>query len=290
VAEPGADGGYRNQWGNLSTPYSTPGISADFNTGNNLALGLNVMNQQAGGAGYNYLNAYASMAYTGVKFGPSGNHRISMGLSMGIINRRFDPAKFQTGDQWNPVTGYNPSAGGSTDVLAKTSGTALDAGVGIMYFDATPGKKANIFAGFSAFHLTQPSDPFISGGKDEKMPIRYTAHGGVKLFVSEDLSITPNLLYMRQGVSEEKMAGAYAQLRVNEASDFLIGANYRLKDAVSPYVGMYYKSFVLGLSYDVNTSDLGKAAGHANSFEISLSFTGRKSGHADAIPFVCPRL
>jgi type IX secretion system PorP/SprF family membrane protein len=280
---------YRNQWGSIGNPYSTPGVSADVSVGNNLSLGVNVMNQQAGGGGYNYLNAYASMAYTGVRFGPSGNHRISMGISMGILNRRFDPSKFQTGDQWNPNTGFDPTAGG-LDVLAKTSGTSFDAGAGILYFDATPDKKANIFAGFSAYHLTQPSDPFISGSTGEKLPIRYTAHGGVKLTLTEDLSITPNLLYMRQGKSEEKMAGFYAQMRINETADFLLGANYRVKDAMSPYVGLYYKNFVLGLSYDVNTSDLGKAAGHANSFELSLTFTGRKGNHADAIPFVCPRL
>lgn len=277
---------YRNQWGGLSSPFSTPGVSADFVTNKNVNLGVNTMNQRTSTGGYNYLTAYSTMAYNGVRF---GDHQVSMGLAFGLINRRFDPSKFQTGDQWNAVAGYDPSRGNS-EVLGKTSAAAFDAGAGIMYYDGSAGKKANLFMGFSAYHLTRPEDPFISGGEHEKMPLRYTAHGGVKLSLSEVVSITPNLLYMRQGSAEEKMAGAYAQLKVNETTDFLVGANYRLKDAVSPYAGVYYKNFVIGVSYDVNSSDLSKAAGNANSFEISLSFIGRKRVTAEAIPFVNPRL
>jgi acyl-CoA synthetase (AMP-forming)/AMP-acid ligase II len=141
-------------------------------------------------------------------FGADGNHRISMGMSMGLINRRFDPSKFQTSDMWDPQTGLNPSLGGD-EVLSKTSGSNFDAGAGIMYYDATPGKKMNLFAGFSAFHLTRPEDPFITDGEHQKMPVRYTAHGGAQFNISEGVSLTPNILYMRQGQATEKMLGAY---------------------------------------------------------------------------------
>jgi type IX secretion system PorP/SprF family membrane protein len=276
---------YRSQWGGISNPFATPGISADIVTNKNVSLGLNVMNLRAGTIGYSYMTGYATMAYNGVRF---GYHQISMGMAFGAINRRFDPSKFRTGDQWNPYTGYDPTSGG-TEVLTKTSAIAFDAGVGAVYYDGTPGKKANFFGGISAYHLTQPQDPFLAGDH-EKMPMRLTAHGGLKYNVNEDVSITPNLLYMRQGNSEEKMAGAYAQMRVNETTDFLLGANYRFKDALSPYAGVYYKNYMISVSYDVNMSDLGKVAGNANNFEISITLIGRKSVKQDAVPFVCPRL
>jgi type IX secretion system PorP/SprF family membrane protein len=148
----------------------------------------------------------------------------------------------------------------------------------------------NLFAGFSAFHLTQPEDPFITDGEHQKMPVRYTAHGGAQFNVSEALSITPNLLYMRQGEATEKMIGAYTQFRVNEDADFLLGANYRFKDALVPYAGVYYKNFVLGVSYDVGTSDLSKITGKANSFELSLSVIGSRAFKAKRVPFVCPAM
>ncbi|OQP65191.1 hypothetical protein A3860_16085 [Niastella vici] len=278
---------YRSQWGGISNPFSTPGVSADIVTNKNVSLGLNIMNLRAGSIGYGYLTGYATMAYNGVRF---GYHQISMGMAFGVINRRFDPGKFTTGSMWNPNTGYTNET--FSEPLAKTSAIAFDAGVGAVYYDGTPGKKANFFGGISAYHLTQPQDPFLSGdtASHGKMPMRLTAHGGLKFNVNEDVSITPNLLYMRQGKSEEKMIGAYAQMRVNETTDFLLGANYRFKDAVSPYVGVYYKNYMISASYDVNMSDLGKVAGNANNFEISITLIGRKSVKQDAVPFVCPRL
>jgi hypothetical protein len=95
---------------------------------------------------------------------------------------------------------------------------------------------------------------------------------------------------MREGNAQERMVGAYTQMRVNELTDFLLGANYRFKDAFSPYAGVYYKNFMLGVSYDINASDLGKVAGNANNFEISITLIGRKPAEADGVPFVCPRL
>jgi hypothetical protein len=70
----------------------------------------------------------------------------------------------------------------------------------------------------------------------------------------------------------------------------MLGANYRFKDAIFPFVGFTHNNMVLGLSYDVNTSELGKMAHGSNSFEISLSFTGRKSIKTPEGNFICPRL
>jgi type IX secretion system PorP/SprF family membrane protein len=280
---------YRSQWSGITSPFSTPGVSADMVTGKNINLGLNVMNQTAGNGGYNYLNGYVSLAYTGIRFGPNGNHQVTIGLSGGVINRKFNPSKFQYGEQWNSTSGFNANAP-STDQLSTNSSMSFDAGAGIAYFDGTPGKTANVFAGFSAFHLTQPQDPFITAGTNEKLPVRYAIHGGVKLNLSETFSLIPNIVYLRQGNAEEKMAGAYAQLTINETTDFLAGANYRFKDAMVPFVGLYYKQMLLGFSYDVNTSDLGKMAGNANSFEISISFFGKKKFTPERQEFICPRL
>ena len=67
---------YRSQWGGISNPYRTTGLSFDARTNKNIALGVNLLNQSAGDGGFNYFNAYASVAYTGVKFGATNNHRV----------------------------------------------------------------------------------------------------------------------------------------------------------------------------------------------------------------------
>lgn len=279
---------YRNQWGNVSAPFTTPGVAVDFTTDRNVNLGGSLLTQRAGDGGYTYTTAYGNFAYTGVKFGAMGHQRLVFGLQAGIIQRRFDPSKLTFGDQWNPITGYNP-ANPTSEVPSRNATTSFDAGAGVLYYDAAPGKKANIFAGFSAAHLTRPEDAF-SMVPTGIISMRLTGHAGIKLAVSDELSITPNLLYVRQGSAEEKMIGAYAQIKAPGNTELLVGANYRFKDAFAPFVGFTFRNMVLGASYDVNASDLGKMARGSNSFEISLSFIGRKSTKTPEVEFVCPRL
>lgn len=279
---------YRTQWGSISTPYNTQGVSAEFTTDKNMNYGISALNQTAGDGGYRYTTAYGSLAYTGLRFGPTENHRVVFGMQVGIIQRRFDASKLTFGDQWNPITGYNPS-NPTADFLKNNNATSFDMGAGILYFDATPGKRANFYAGYAASHLTKPTDVF-SGTGDDVLPMRHTVHAGIRLKLSDMVSLTPNVLYMKQGSAEEKMAGVYLQLKAGIETDFLLGANYRFNDAVTPFVGFTHKRLVLGVSYDVNTSDLGKIVKGSNSFEISLSFVGKKSVKTPEIEFVCPRL
>lgn len=279
---------YRTQWGNISSPFSTYGVAADITTEKQANFGLNVLNQSAGDGGYNYTTAYGSASYTGVRFGAQQTHRLVFGMQFGFIQRKFDASKLTFGDQWNPVTGYNPGTP-SADILSRTSSMSFDAGAGVLYYDAQPGKQYNLFGGFSVSHLTRPKDYFSATG-DARFPMRFSGHAGVRIAVSEVLSITPNLLYMRQGAAQEKMVGAYGQLNAAPGTDFLLGVNYRIEDAISTHVGFIYKTFMLGASYDINTSDLGKIARGSNSFEISLTFIGRKIIKTPEVEFVCPRL
>jgi type IX secretion system PorP/SprF family membrane protein len=282
---------YRSQWGSIGNPYRTTGVSFDTLTNKNIALGVNVMNQAAGDGGFNYFNTYASVAYTGVKFGKDDNHRIVFAMQAGIINRHVDQSKFKWGEQWNPITGYN-SSNASTESFAATSATTLDIGAGALYYDATPGKKANVFGGLSFFHLNRPSDPIISTQSVElnTMPLRYTVHGGVSFNFSDVATLVPHFLYMQQGNARETMLGIYVQRNVNEETDLMFGGYYRYKDALAPFIGVDYKNFLIGLSYDVNTSKLGAMTRNINSFELSFSYIKRK-GTTSIFDFIhCPRL
>jgi len=72
--------------------------------------------------------------------------------------------------------------------------------------------------------------------------------------------------------------GLFTQLITNDFTDFLFGANYRVEDAISPYAGVAFQNFVLGVSYDVNISDLGKSVAGTNSLELSFTYISRKTG------------
>ncbi|MBI1344514.1 MAG: type IX secretion system membrane protein PorP/SprF [Terrimonas sp.] len=278
---------YRNQWGNVSAPFKTPGVSLDLTTDKHINFGGSILSQKAGDGGYTYTTAYGNVAYTGVRFGPQEFKRLVFGLQLGFIQRRFDPSKLTFGDQWNPVTGYSSSNPSSEVINSKNSN--FDAGAGVMYYDAQPGKKTNFFGGYAVSHLTRPEDKFSAYG-NARLPMRHTFHAGARININDQFSITPNALFLKQGTATETMLGAYGKVKVNASNDFMIGVNYRFDDALSPFVGFTYNNLLISAAYDVNTSDLGKLVKGTNSFEISLTFIGRKSVKTPEVEFVCPRL
>lgn len=274
---------WRSQYENT---FTTAGVSAEMVTNKNINLGINILNQSSSDKSYNFTNAYLSAAYTGARF---GDHYLVMAMQAGMINRRFDVSKLQFGDQWLAGIGYDHNTT-SAEVFNRPSVFAFDAGAGILYYDATPDRKINLFAGFSAYHLSQPKDPFITGGGDGyKLPIRYSAHAGARIIVNDFFNIVPNILYMRQGNSEEKMAGAYLQINASENVDVMIGANVRINDAVSPFAGFYYKGLTVGMSYDTGISTKDAMTINRNSMEVSLSYTWKRKNSMQTKPFFCPR-
>ena len=284
-------GVFRNQWRSISNPYSTVGASFDTRTNNNLALGVNLLNQSAGDGGFNYLHANASVAYTGVKLGTDGAQKLVFALQAGIMSRRVDPTRFKWGEQWNPITGYNEN-NAVTESFAATGSTVLDIGAGVLYYDGRPGRKANVYGGASVFHINRPKDPIISSGNVALMtiPVRYALHGGVSLNMSERTRLVPNVLFMKQGTARELMLGTYMQMNVNPQTDVMFGGYYRIGDAVSPFVGVDWKDFLVGLSYDLNASKLGAMSRNVNAFELSLSYTKKRPGKNVIDYLRCPRL
>jgi len=279
------DGNYRvsviqrQQWGSITTPFTTSGLSADMTTRKNLNFGVNFLQQTAGDVGFKYTTGNLSVSYSGIRFGREGDKVVTFGMQGGILGRSIDLSNVQVNDQYDN--------GNINDaVIAHPSASAFDMSAGVFYYDADPDKKVNLFGGFSAGHLTQPTDPFLSSVSGAKLPIRYTTHAGANIYLSEKAQLVPNVLFMNQGNVNEVMLGGYVQLTVNETTDFTIGANYRVQDAISPYLGFKFGSFTLGASYDVNSSQLGKLVNGTSGFDLSLMYTDSKKQKGY---FKCPR-
>lgn len=284
------DGEYRvslnakQQWGSISNSFLTGGASFDMAPVKNLAFGAMVLNQNAGDISYNHLSALVSGAYR-IHFGRAGLNMINFGLQAGILNKSFNPSKITLGSQYNPVTGYDPGLGIS-ESFSSSNTLVPDVNAGVMFFDGNPDQRVNAFGGVMAAHLTRPVDKFL--GNSVRMPIRYAAHGGARVKISEVFDITPNGLYMKQGNAREISAGAYAQYMLNNESDLLFGSNYRVDDSAIAFFGLHLKNMVFGLSYDFNTSSLNRVTGSKGGLELSVSFTGRKGILGPN--FFCPRL
>ena len=276
---------WRSQYGNT---LMTKGISGEVVTNKNTNFGFNLLNETSNDKAYNFTNGYLSMAYTGVRFGPEEDHFLVLALQCGFITRRFDVTKLQFGDQWISGIGYDPTVS-SGEVFNKPSISTFDAGTGIAYYDASPNKKTSFFAGVSAFHITRPEYPFLSNSAQQRLPVRYSVHGGVRITASDLLTLVPSIIYMKEGLAQEKMLGVYAQLYASETTDIMFGANWRFNDAAAPFIGIYYRGLTIGLSYDVDVSQKSAGATKGNSLEISISFVGQRNTSTKTNNFFCPR-
>jgi len=274
---------FRNQWASISTPISSKGLTADMPIGNGFGLGLTIMNQTAGDGGYYYTNSYASLSY---QIHLDKYKILATGFQLGFINRGIDQSKLQFGSQFNPLVGFDPALP-ANEFFKNTSAFSLDGSAGIMYFDSDPDKSFNPFIGASIYHPNQPTDKFLTAS-NSFIPVRYSFHGGVRLKLGEAADITPHAIYMRQGTASEFAGGVYLNYKLDTYKDFILGGTYRYNDAFAPNIGIHINGLVIGLSYDINVSDLKAASSYRGGFELSVSYISRKK---IAEPkFICPRL
>ncbi|HEY4966258.1 MAG TPA: PorP/SprF family type IX secretion system membrane protein [Puia sp.] len=276
---------WRSQYGNT---LNTKGISAEKTTEINANFGFNLINQASNDGAYSFTNGYLTFAYTGVRFGKNADHYLVMAMQLGFISRKFDINKMQFGSQWVSGVGYDAS-GNSGETFLKPQVTSFDAGAGIAYYDATPNQTASFFGGISAYHITQPVNPFLTDQNQSKLNVRYSAQAGVRINASDQLTIVPTAIYMKQGDAQERMGGVYFQAYANENTDVMFGAYYRISDAITPFAGFYYKGLTFGVSYDVDASAKSAAGSKGNSLEISISYVGKRKSNTGVPRFWCPR-
>nr|WP_294947904.1 PorP/SprF family type IX secretion system membrane protein [uncultured Mucilaginibacter sp.] len=280
------NGNFKEQWSGLPKGYKTGGLSFDTRANDKVGLGLNIINQAAGTAGYNYFAAYGSFGY-GVAISADGTQKLHFGVQAGVINRSFDPSKLQLDNQYTPGGGFDPNLP-NFENFTNTNATVFDASAGIFYFDGNPMHNANVFAGVSLSHLTAPNDPFATGGVNSKLPYRFNAHGGVKIKASEGFDITPHAVYISQQKNNIKALGLYSEIKLDADNGLILGGLYRFGDAAVANAGYHVKSLVIGMSYDFNVSSLRTATNGAGGFELSISYVFRK--HLSTPADVCPRI
>lgn len=274
---------HRSQWGSVMVPFSTQGVSLEWKARKDWQFGLCFLNQEAGNAGYHYLNGYASIAYRGVRW---GTQQVVIGLSAGQISRRFDPLKFQFGDQWSPITGFDPNVQ-TGDLLTKTSASVMDVGVGMMYWDEGTGKKIRPFAGASWMHLSKPQDPFISSSVAQRMPYRILALAGFHWQVNDLFGLSPHILFMKQGSATEKMLALAGNYALGQDLSLLPSVAFRVGDAVAPGMGLSWRNWSFAGSYDFSVGSLGRVGPGGRSMELSIRYAPRIPSKAGFLP--CPR-
>ncbi len=278
---------YRTQWAAVArNPFTTTGVSFDMPI-NKFGAGLQIMNYRAGGGSYNVSSALLSMGYD-VVFDKENNHHLALGAQGGILQKSVDVTSLTFGNQYIGANGGSFDAGlASGESFSNTSFLIPDINAGFLYYYAKQSSRLNPFIGFSAFHLTEPTETFAGG--TNKLSRRIYLHGGTKINVNEKIQLLPKFLYMKQNNNNSFIASLLLHYFMKDVDTYLIfGTTFRNKDATIIEAGIKKGKYIARMSYDFNTSSLKTASGSRGGFEISLTYITRKSKPNPLAN--CPRL
>jgi len=266
---------YRSQWRSLGIkPFSTYYIAYDMPY-KLFGVGGYLIHNRNGAGGLNTINFMPSAAYK-ISNETNSPHNLSVGAQLGIIYRSFDPNHFTYDNQFSVDApgGFDPNIS-SGENFGKTSSLKLDANMGVFYKYKTEDWKAHPWGGFAVYHVTKPNQAFTAGIEKDRTPMRVVLQAGADYQITEEISVTPMLLYMSQGKARELLISAIGYYEIKDTKyDVLFGLGYRTRDAVIIQAGMKYINHVFAISYDINTSYLNNYTNGRGAFEFSLLLSG----------------
>jgi type IX secretion system PorP/SprF family membrane protein len=285
-------GNHRSQWAAVPVPYKTYSLAADTRLKTKLkkdviALGMVINTDKAGDSKFKTTQAFISIAYI-KKLNKDSTHFISVALQPGFTSKSFNINDLTFDSQYDGDR-YN-SALGSNETFSATKINYFDLGSGLAYlYRKNQRTQANI--GVSMFHLNQPKQSFFDN-QEIKLDVKTTISGMVEFPVSAQLDVMPTVLYQKQGKFQETLVGAFGKYYLKpvngDPTAISLGGFYRLKDAFIVVANMDYRSFNVGISYDINFSKLIAATNHRGGFEISIIYIFRKFVPFVAKKRVCP--
>jgi type IX secretion system PorP/SprF family membrane protein len=281
-------GHYRTQWSSVATqPFQTSLVSFDIPV-KKWGLGAQVMDNRAGAGNFNVFSFHVSGAYD-IALDDAARHHISLGVQGGIIHKSVDLDKLVFHNQYTTANGggFDNTVSSGENLSGSVSTLLPDVNAGFVYYYGSEQSRFNPFVGFSAFHLTQPKETFFSN--DNKLPMRYVAHGGFRFAINETVQLVPKALYMKQVNAQELTTSLILHYYLKGSDAYILfGPTWRKKDAAIIEGGLKYGKYTCKISYDINTSTLNPSTNGRGGFEVSLTYIPKKQ-KPNPIPN-CPRL
>lgn len=279
---------HRVQWPNLPQAYATYAASYDiFVEELRSGFGLMLTTDKMGSAGwqtstFNLLYSFKVRLTEKLVFSP--------GLVFAYGTHGIDQSKLRLGDGLEfERDGEYYSVDPDQGRLGKQN--YFDVGTGFLFY------SRSLWLGASFHHLNRPNLSLL--GDVSRLPIKTTIHGGARLNLSGGgprsgavrmSYITPSFIFRTQGPTFSQM-----DIGVNYHIDPVsIGVWYRGKpvffeesviggiqqDALILSLGMYFKRFTIGYSYDFTISELQTASGGAHEVSFMYEFTSKPASRS----------
>jgi len=283
----------KNQWNSITTPYQTMAVSAELHILKRkfhrdiFGGGIQINHDKAGDSEYGTFQSLFSFSYI-KSLNKKNNHFISIGIQTGASQRKINYNALKFDNQFDGDA-YNPALSHGEDFKKDN----------LWYFDFSSGlhwhlqlnNEQSYEAGASLFHINSPNQSFL-GYDNILLDKKLILYGNAYLQFWDKTDLYPAFLYMNQGKYREFVFGSRVAFIKDRhpinytATDF--GLFIRHKDAVIVVLGIDYKSYTLGLSYDINISKLKTASNSRGGFEISVTYRLNKSDKIIPREVPCP--
>ena len=241
---------YRNQWPGIPKTdggtYNTSSASYDQHIDAiSGGIGLLIVNDKAGQGTLTSTNISGIYSY---QLPVTRNFSLKAGVQATYMQKKLDWTNITFGDMIDARRGfiYNTQEAVPSNNLSNVNNMDFSAGI--------LGYSKHFFFGIAANHLTEPNESLLGGGNKSPLPRKITGHAGAVLDIGGDhsqTSISPNILYQKQGDFEQINLGLYLN-----KGPVIAGLWYRLKDSFILLLGLQNEVFKIGYSYDITSSKL----------------------------------
>ena len=295
-------GTYRDQWRNaLDDPYVTFATAIDVRFPvefdprykDAFAVGLLFYTDKVSSIDFNTNQIALSGAFhKALDF--ENKQYLSAGFQAGLAQRNVNYENLTFGDQFNAVDAFEFA---TAENLPENNFSFADFNVGINYA-ITPKKGLSFFVGAAMHHVFQPQLTFytVDDGGDSKLFSKYSAQLSAEIPLNWRLSLVPRVLFATQGPHTEINAGSNIRIKINDYNESAIHVGGWVRpvgnyddsfgiDAAIVMFGLELNSVLIGLSYDLNLTDLTTTQQGQGAFEISITYLG----NFDNDSILCPK-
>ena len=278
---------YRDQWSSVlhDVPFRTIAAHLDYRfmvaRNDYFAIGINAMQDKAGLSHLQRvkgnLNA-AFMKYLGG--GRKKSYYLVAGVQAGLGQHSLDWSDLWFSEQYdvgNEVIDFNLPSGETEN---RKGDLFPDFNAGLLWYTIT--ENSSFYIGGAIYHINRPNISIFEGSNDPLLR-RYVGHLGGEIAMNEHLSLLPAAAAYFQGPSTDINIGTNLRYTSGDQNDLAlrIGAwahvtakennGYSL-EAFTITAMLEMQSWMLGLSYDINTSQLIPASNSRGAFEASFIY------------------
>lgn len=263
-----AVGNYRSQWRSVPVPYNTFSASVE----NKVYWRKGKYDRFFTGSLLLDYDRQGSLSLTSIQVGiplsvtiPLGRSSFfTVGAMPTFAQRSFGTDRLTVDENWTGEI-FDPGALIHEDQLFQsTSIKYFDLNAGVNFRLQSPEKRSRVDIGGALHHINRPDHNFweVTGVEKSDVPRlarKMTFHLNGLLQLTDNFDLMGQGIYQKQGTYEELVYGLGIRMHLSRQlyreTAIQIGVDYRqrFRDALIPHVEIMYRTWQLGLSYDMNS-------------------------------------